>query len=92
MFPMHILSHLRLRTKLALLMGMSTLAVIISVAAGGFLMQQRMIDDRVDKLRAVVQSAIGMAKTLNTAVTSGEITQEQASPRPGDPWYAFRQW
>ena len=39
---MHILSHLRLRAKLGLLMGLSTVAVIVAVLAGALAMHERM--------------------------------------------------
>ena len=53
---MNFLRHLRLRTKMSLLLGLSALAIVVSIGAAASLMQQRMLDDRVDKLRAVVQS------------------------------------
>jgi methyl-accepting chemotaxis protein len=73
---MNILSRLRLRTKLALLLGLSALGLVASIAAGASLMHQRMLDDRVDKLRAVVQSAMGFAQSLEKQVTVGRITRE----------------
>ena len=75
---MNFLRHLRLRTKLVFLMGMSALALVISIGAAGSLMRQRMIDDRIDKLRAVVISAMGFAQSLQAGVDAHQITQEQA--------------
>ncbi|HEY0182409.1 MAG TPA: cache domain-containing protein [Rhodopila sp.] len=75
---MNPLSHLRLRTKLGLLMGMSALALIVLIAVSASLMRQRMIDDRIDKLRAVVVSAMGFAQALQAEVDAHRVTQEQA--------------
>jgi methyl-accepting chemotaxis protein len=75
---MNILSHLRLRTKLALLMGLSTLALVASIAVAASVMHQRMIDDRVDKLRAVVNTTIGVATALESQVAAHQLTHEQA--------------
>ena len=75
---MHILSRLRLRTKLALLMGLSAVAVIIAVIAGASTMHQRMYDDRIDKLRAVVQGVRSFANGLETQVAAGKLTHDQA--------------
>jgi hypothetical protein len=47
---MRLLSRFRLRTKLMFLLALSALAVVISIGAAGFIMQQRMFGDRVDKL------------------------------------------
>jgi methyl-accepting chemotaxis protein len=39
---MHILSRFKLRTKLTLLLGLSALAVVISIGAAAWLSQERM--------------------------------------------------
>src|ERR1700684_2402334 len=75
---MHILSHLRLRTKLALLIGLSAVAVIVAVIAGASALHQRMYDDRIDKMRAVVQGARSYASGLETQVAAGKLTHDQA--------------
>jgi methyl-accepting chemotaxis protein len=75
---MKLFRHLKLRTKLALLLGLFTLALIISIGAAASLMRQRMFDDRVDKLRAVVQSTINIAQSLENRVSAHQLTHEQA--------------
>jgi methyl-accepting chemotaxis protein len=78
---MHFLSRLRLRTKLALLLGMASLAVIASIAAGAATLHSRMTDDRADKMRAVVDMGKGIAQDLANQVTAKQLTQEQAEAR-----------
>jgi methyl-accepting chemotaxis protein len=75
---MRLLSHLRLRTKLTLLLGLSIFAVVVSIAAAAALMRQRMFDDRIDKLRAVVQSTIGISQALENRVAAHQLTRDQA--------------
>ena len=75
---MHILSHFKLRTKLTLLLGLSTVALVVSIGAAASLMERRMIDDRVDKLRAITQSMIGVAQSLEDQVAAHQLTHEQA--------------
>jgi methyl-accepting chemotaxis protein len=75
------LSRIRLHTKLALLLGLFTLGLVASIAAGTSIMQQRMVDDRVNKLRAVVQSAIGIAKIVDLEAGAAGLTREQAIER-----------
>ena len=72
------LSRLKVRAKLALLMGLSTLAVVVTVIASASALHQRMYDDRVDKLRAVVQSARSYAEGLEARVVAGKLTHDQA--------------
>ncbi|HEY2616202.1 MAG TPA: methyl-accepting chemotaxis protein [Acetobacteraceae bacterium] len=75
---MHVLSHLRLRTKLAILAGLSALAVIASITLAASILHQRLIDDRVDKLRAVVDTALGLARSLEDEVVAHQFSREQA--------------
>jgi methyl-accepting chemotaxis protein len=75
---MNILSRLRLRTKLLLLMGLSALALIASISAGASLMHGRMVNDRIDKVHAVVLAAMGFAQSLQAQVDAHQITQAQA--------------
>ena len=71
-------SRLRLRTKLALLLGLATFAVILSIGFSASMLRDRLIEDRVDKLRAVVQSTMAVARGLEIQVTAKTITREQA--------------
>jgi methyl-accepting chemotaxis protein len=73
-----LLSRLRLRTKLALLLGLSALAVLACVGAGSALMHRHMVEGRIEKLRAVVHSATGFAQALENRVAAGRLTREQA--------------
>jgi methyl-accepting chemotaxis protein len=71
------LSRVKLRTKLALLMGLSTVAVVVTVIASASALHQRMYDDRIDKLRAVVQSTRSFAAGLEARVVAGKLTRDQ---------------
>jgi methyl-accepting chemotaxis protein len=75
---MTMLGRIRLRTKLLLLLGLATLAVVAAIAAGASIMHRRMIDDRIDKVRAVVLAASGFAGSLQDQVDAHRITQDQA--------------
>jgi methyl-accepting chemotaxis protein len=71
-------SRLKLRTKLIVLLGLSVLAVVISIAFAAGMLRDRMVEDRVDKLRAVTQSALGIARALENQVDAKTLTREQA--------------
>jgi methyl-accepting chemotaxis protein len=75
---MNMLSRFKLRTKLILLLGLSALALVLSLSAALLLMQQRMYDDRVDKLRAVVLGTRSYATALQAQVAAGKLTHDQA--------------
>ena len=75
---MNLLSRLRLRTKLTLLLGLSALAVVASIGLAASQLQQRMLDDRVDKLRTATQMFIGYAAAQERRIAAGELTRPAA--------------
>jgi methyl-accepting chemotaxis protein len=75
---MNLFSRLRIRTKLALLTGLSGLVLAVAIFVAGSLIQQRMIDDRIDKLSAVVHISIGVAQSLEDQVAAHQLTHDQA--------------
>ncbi|MDR3537874.1 MAG: methyl-accepting chemotaxis protein [Acetobacteraceae bacterium] len=87
---MNILSRLNLRTKLTLLLGMSALALVVSIGVAASLMRQRMVDDRVDKLRAVVELTTSIAQSLDKRVAAHQLTREQAMALLADDIHAMR--
>jgi methyl-accepting chemotaxis protein len=87
---MHVLSNLKLRTKLAMLLGLSALGIFASIGASAWLMQERMLNDRIDKLRTVVQSTISIAQSLESRVAARQLTREQALALLRDNVHALR--
>jgi methyl-accepting chemotaxis protein len=87
---MSVLSHLKLRAKLLLPMGLSALAVITVTGYAASLLHQRMFDGRVDKLRAVVQSTISLAESLESRVTAHQLTRDEALALLRDDIHALR--
>jgi methyl-accepting chemotaxis protein len=84
------LSHLPLRSKLLLLTGLFTLALVGSLGFGASMLHERLLQDRVDKLRAVVQSVKGFAQDLAAQEQTGKITHEQALDRLRDVVHRMR--
>jgi methyl-accepting chemotaxis protein len=77
-FAMTMLSHLKLRTKLTLLLGLSALALVVAIAVAGSTLYQRMFDDRVDKLRAICEQAVSIGEQFARPQKAGLISREQA--------------
>jgi methyl-accepting chemotaxis protein len=75
---MKLLSRLRLRTKLALLLALSTTAVVAIAVMSATTLHDRMLEDRLDKLRAVVNATTTIALSLEAQVTAKAIGREQA--------------
>jgi methyl-accepting chemotaxis protein len=87
---MNILSRLRLRTKLALLLGLASLAVVASIGLGATTLHHRMINDRATKLKSVVDLSMGLAQELAAEVDAHRLTQEQALARLRDELHVVR--
>jgi hypothetical protein len=45
------------------------------------ILRQRMTDDRIDKLRAVVETSIGLARSLENQVAAHQLTHDEALER-----------
>jgi hypothetical protein len=65
---LRIVSHFKLGTKMALLLWMAVAAMVAISAIGGMTLRQQMVSDRIDKIQAAVDMAIGIAKSLEAKV------------------------
>ncbi len=81
---------LKLRTKLALLMGLAAVAVGVAVISGTTTLYKKMYDDRIAELGAVVESARSYANALEAQAAAGKITQDQAKELFRQYAYAMR--
>jgi len=75
---MKILAHLRIRTKLGVLLALSIAAMVAIGAIGSMMLYERMMDDRIDKYRALVASTVSIAAGLEAGVSAHEISREEA--------------
>lgn len=83
-------NRLRLRTKLLVLLGLSAFAIIVSIAFGAMMLHDRMMLDRVDKLRAVTQATMAIARALESQVEAKTLTRDQAVDRLRDTMHQMR--
>ncbi len=87
---MNILSRLRLRTKLALLLGLFAFGLVAATAIDASSLHRRMLDDRADKLKATVDMILGPAASLEHQVAAQQMTRDQAMARLRDIVHAMR--
>ena len=87
---MRFLLGLGLRTKFCLLVGI--FVVVLGAVLGGsaIMARDRMVADRIGKLRAVVEEAHGVVQSLEAEVKAGRFTREQALNRFRTLAYAIR--
>jgi hypothetical protein len=66
------------------------LALVATLAVVASLWHQRMINDRVDKLRTVVQWAMGIANSLQDRIVAQKLTQDQAMAELREQFHRMR--
>jgi signal transduction histidine kinase/HAMP domain-containing protein len=88
---MAFLDRCRIKVKLALIVGVCALALVAALAAAAEMQRQRMISDRIDKARAIVEIAYGLADSLEREVVARHLTHDEALARFTDDlramWY-----
>ena len=87
---MYLLGRLRLHTKLFLLLALSVSAVVSMLWVSASVMHQRMVDDRIDKVRALALTVRGIAGFLDGEVRAGRLTRDQATREMTDMVHSLR--
>ena len=87
---MNILMRFSIKAKLGLLLGLSTASLVVVLALAAAFLHQRMMADRIGKLRAVVDTAHSLAASLEGEVEKGKLTRDEAIARLRIPLHAMR--
>jgi methyl-accepting chemotaxis protein len=77
----NLLNRLNIKAKLVLLLGMSTVALVVMLGLAASLLHQRMMDDRIAQLRSMVESVQALATSFEAEVQQGKMTRDQAIDR-----------
>ena len=75
---MKLLSHLKIRTKLASMVCLAALTVTAIIGVSAVLSKSRMMEDRVQQMRTAVELLYNYAQALQDEVTAGKLTQAEA--------------
>ncbi|UQR67219.1 methyl-accepting chemotaxis protein [Bradyrhizobium sp. C-145] len=75
---MQLLSHLKIRTKLASMVCLAALTVTAIIGVSAVLSKSRMMEDRVQQMRTAVELLYNYAQSLQEEVTAGKLTQAEA--------------
>jgi methyl-accepting chemotaxis protein len=78
---MSIINRIRIRTKLLLVLILTGIALATAIGAATSILHERMMQDRIAKLRAVVEMASEQAQALDAQVKSGKLSREEAMAR-----------
>jgi methyl-accepting chemotaxis protein len=72
------LNNLTIAPKLGILVGVALLGLCIAGGLAGYLMQQEMVNSRVDEIHAIVDMARNLAIGLQKEVDAGKLSKEAA--------------
>ena len=70
--------QLTIQAKLWTLVGLMLLALVVLVGLASGILFQRMMDDRIDKLKSIVEITYGLAQQAEDLVTGGKLNHDQA--------------
>ncbi|KRP92409.1 chemotaxis protein [Bradyrhizobium yuanmingense] len=75
---MKLLSHLKIRTKLASMVCLAALTITAIIGVSAVLSKSRMMEDRVQQMRTAVELLYNYAQALQDEVTAGKLTPAEA--------------
>jgi methyl-accepting chemotaxis protein len=75
---MAVFDRIRIKTKFWLILAVSALSVMVASGLAASALYQRMVDDRVEKLRSIVETAHNLAQSLEQDVVAGKIDHTAA--------------
>ncbi|MGO8917626.1 MAG: methyl-accepting chemotaxis protein [Stellaceae bacterium] len=78
---MSLLKRLTIKTKLALVLALSAAALVVAIAVAASLLHQRMLQDRIGKLRGIVETTQGLAQSLENETKAGKLSHDDALAR-----------
>jgi methyl-accepting chemotaxis protein len=75
---MSFLNRLKIQSKLALLLALSAASLIVAMMLAAHFLYDKMVEERIGKLRAAVDMGVGVAAGLEGEIKAGHITNDQA--------------
>src|SRR5215469_8533181 len=75
---MSFLNRLRIQSKLALLLALSAASLVVAMMLAAHLLYDKMVEERIGKLRGLVEMGTGVAAGLEDEVKAGRLTHDQA--------------
>ena len=86
---MTFLNRLKIKAKLMVVLALTAGAIVVAVMLAASVLHQKMMDERIGKLRGIVETAIGLAQALDDQVTAGHMSRDDAIARFRDDLHAM---
>jgi methyl-accepting chemotaxis protein len=78
---MTLLNRFSIKTKLALVLALAAASLVLLAGVAATLLHQRMVEDRVAKLRSVVETVHGLAQSLENEGKAGKLSHDDVLAR-----------
>ena len=78
---MILLNRIKIKAKLMLLVALSAVSLIAATMVSASFLHDKMLADREDKLRSIVETVSGLAQSLEAEAAAGRITRDEALAR-----------
>ena len=78
---MNLVNRLKIKAKLAIMLALSALSLVVAIGLAASMLHDKMMDERIGKLRGLVEATSGLAETLEGEVTAGRISRDEAIAR-----------
>ncbi len=78
---MNLLDRLKIKAKLMVVLGLTAMSLIVAVLLAASVLHQKMMDERIGKLRGIVETAMGLAQALDDEVVAGHMSRDDAIVR-----------
>jgi methyl-accepting chemotaxis protein len=72
------LDRLKIKAKLGILLAVTALSLVVACGQAASLLHDKMIQERVDKLRSIVDAAYSLADAREKEVAAGKLSREAA--------------
>jgi methyl-accepting chemotaxis protein len=87
---MNIVRRLRLRGKLSVLVGLFVIGFVAVTLCNAFSLHDQLLNDRIDKLKSIVDIAINVANRLEDQVKAKKITSDEMLVKLREELHAMR--
>jgi methyl-accepting chemotaxis protein len=77
----NLLNRFKIKAKLMLRVGMSAVSLIAATMVSASFLHDKMLTDREDKLRSIVETVAGLAQSLEAEAAAGRLTRDEALSR-----------
>ena len=78
---MTFLNRLRIKAKLMVVLGLTAVSLVVAVLLAASVLHQKMMDERIGKLRGIVDTSMGLAQALYDEVAAGHMSRDDAMAR-----------